>query len=439
MRRNRYVAFLVVTATPLVLLLTLASAQAGDESIRKQVLALNQLTGREPLAGKLQALLDDQKTAKLYLSEARKLLKEPKQPFNYNSALLLATIAEDVKDVPATEEFLRVCITKAFELRSTAKLAQSYGNLIEMLYNNKKYAESAKACRELLELKVKDTKPRLILIPDESDDDFIVLERYDLTGFLRQGVLRLLVKAVTKQGQYDQAMKVVENLLAEEKNDWMDVQLKGWVQREAGKEEESAKTYERVLELIAKDKTLEPDEKDHYILRNRYLLSGLYVDIKRVDKAAEQLKILMEKRPKEAAYPNDLGYIWADHDMNLDESEKLVRKALDLDRQRRKETPNLKPEDDHDNGSYLDSLGWVFFKQKRFKEAVDMLRKAVEDKESQHLEIYDHLGDAYLMLGQKAEAVAAWKKGLEFVGETRRDQDRRAIVEKKIRMNEKDD
>src|SRR5262249_26749694 len=155
------------------------------------------------------------------------------------------------------------------------------------------------------------------------------------TGFLRQGVLRLLVKAVTKQGQFDQAMKVVENLLVEEKNDWMDVQLKGWVQREAGKEEESAKTYERVLDLIAKDKTLDADEKEHYILRNRYLLSGLYVDINRIEKAAEQLKILIEKRPKEAAYPNDLGYIWADHDMNLEESEKLVRKALELDRKRR--------------------------------------------------------------------------------------------------------
>src|SRR5205807_2194713 len=112
---------------------------------------------------------------------------------------------------------------------------------IEMLYNNKKFAESAKVCKEVLELRVKETKPRQILIPDESEDDFFVLDRYDLTRFLRQGVLRLLVKAIAKQGDYGQAMKVVENLIVEEKNDWMDVKLKAWVQREAGKEAESAK------------------------------------------------------------------------------------------------------------------------------------------------------------------------------------------------------
>jgi tetratricopeptide (TPR) repeat protein len=218
----------------------------------------------------------------------------------------------------------------------------------------------------------------------------------------------------------------------------MDVQLKGWVQREAGKESDAAKTYERAIDLINKDKSLEPDEKEFYVLQDRYLLSGLYVDVNQIDKAAQQLKILIEKRPKEPAYHNDLGYIWADHNMNLAESEKLIRKALDLDRDRRKENPKLKPEDDHDNGSYLDSLGWVLYKQKKYKEAKEYLKKALEDKNAQHIEIFDHLGDACIMLGQRTEALEAWRKGLEFVGNSRRDRDRSVEVEKKIKKHEKD-
>ena len=71
-----------------------------------------------------------------------------------------------------------------------------------------------------------------------------------------------------------------------------------------------------------------------------------------------------------------------------------------------------------------------------WKEAKEPLLKAVEDKNGRHVEIYDHLGDAHLALGEKAEAIAAWKKGLAVAGESKRDQQRKAIVEKKIREAE---
>ena len=58
-------------------------------------------------------------------------------------------------------------------------------------------------------------------------------------------------------------------------------------------------------------------------------------------------------------------------------------------------SPVWLPGEDKDNGAYLDSLGWVLFRQQRFKEAKEALLKAVEDKSAQHIEIYDHLGDTY--------------------------------------------
>ena len=156
--------------------------------------------------------------------------------------------------------------------------------------------------------------------------------------------------------------------------------------------------------------------KAEFIERNRYVLSGIYIDLKKIDKATKLLKVLLEMQPDDPTYNNDLGYIWADHDMNLDEAEKMIRKALDEDTQAAQEaTPDLKPEDDKDNAAYLDSLGWVLFKQKKYKEAKKFLEEAIKDKEGQHIEIFDHLGDVYKALGENKEAIATWKKGIESV------------------------
>ena len=102
--------------------------------------------------------------------------------------------------------------------------------------------------------------------------------------------------------------------------------------------------------------------------------------------------------------------------MNLEESEKLIKEALDLDK---KEKEKLKKDGKIDevtpNAAYLDSLGWVLFKQKKYKEALEPLKQAAaDDDEGAHLEIWDHLGDCHMALGQRKEAIAAWEKGLKF-------------------------
>src|SRR5262249_4259790 len=146
----------------------------------------------------------------------------------------------------------------------------------------------------------------------------------------------------------------------------------------------------------------------------RYALSSVYVDAKKVDKAAEQLKELLKTDPDNPGYNNDLGYIWADHDMNLTESEKLIRKAIDDDKKNRaKANPDLKPDEIKANASYLDSLGWVLYKQKKYKEALPPLEEAVKDEEGQNIEIFDHLAEVHKALGDKKAAVEAWTKGLE--------------------------
>ena len=423
-----------------VLVLALAQPMRGEEqSVQSRVLDLDKITGTDVLRGEVRGLLDNKAEAKKLIDAALTLTKEKKKALTYNAALVLADVAGQMKDLKSSEVFFRICMDRAVKLESRSKLSQSYGGFIEFLFENKKYTEAERVCRELLELKSGDGKPREVLVAVTTrfgDVDFVPDDDFSTAKGLKLGVHRLLIKAISKQGKYDLALKLVDNLL-KSKDHWLERELKAWVLREAGKLEEAAKGYEDVIDRVGKDKNVDKETRDEFQDRYRYFLSNIFVDMNQIDKASEQLQTLLKKHPDNPGYANDLGYIWADHDMKLAEAEKLIRKALELDRKRRKADPELTPDEDHDNGAYLDSLGWVLFKQKKFKEAKEVMLKAVEDKQSQHIEIYDHLGDILLALGEQQAAVDAWRRGLEHVGTSRRDQERRALVEKKLQKQSK--
>ena len=123
---------------------------------------------------------------------------------------------------------------------------------------------------------------------------------------------------------------------------------------------------------------------------------GLY------DKAAELLQksLSMEEDQRMIANTsNYLGYMWVEHDQHLDEGGDLIKKALEID---------------PDNGAYLDSLGWYFYKKNQYDQAVEQLQKAVERIKPEDPLVYEHLGDAYLKANETAKAVESWQKALEL-------------------------
>ena len=257
-------------------------------------------------------------------------------------------------------------------------------------------------------------------------------------------VLEKLVQSKAKQGETDEALRMAEGLVQLDKGGWYFLQLKGWVLREAGKTDEAITTYEDVLDRLDDAKELKDDARTRIKRNVRYMLSGLHVDNKNVDKAAKQLQMLIKDDPDRATYYNDLGFIWADHDKNLDESEKLIRKALELDAKERKkllEDPekkkDLTPDEikrlKKENAAYLDSLGWVLYKQGKYEEALKYLEKAAKDEEDgNHIEIWDHWADALVALGKKKEAVGVWQKALKFEDVSPRDKERRKKVTQKM-------
>jgi len=376
-----------------------------------KALALNEVTGLDPIKGEIQTLLQDPEGSGKLLVVATRLAKDKKQPFAFNATLILGTVAERLKNVEAGETFYRLHAKQALQLLIEQGLSQAYGGLIQLFYDNKKYTEAEKVCREFLSIEGDETIDRL-----------------------KPVVLRRLVLAVAKQGDMTKALDILDKVLKAQPENWLNLELKARVLREAGKFEEAVKIYEDVIARIRKDDRLKKEEQDEFIDDYRYALSGLYVDLNQVDKASQQLKTLLEKDPNNPTYNNDLGYILADHDMNLSEAEQLIRKAIEEDRKQRRKAKL--PPDQQATAAYLDSLGWVLYKQKKYKEAKPYLEQAVKDPEGRHIEIYDHLGDVYQALGEKGEAVAAWREAVKAVGSNPREQKRKVEVEKKLKANE---
>jgi tetratricopeptide (TPR) repeat protein len=150
-----------------------------------------------------------------------------------------------------------------------------------------------------------------------------------------------------------------------------------------------------------------------------FLLGAIYERQKFFDKAEEQFQKVLSVNPKNAPVLNYYGYMLGDLGIRLDEAETLVQKAL-------KEDPF--------NGAYLDSLGWIYFKENKFSASEITLRKAVE-RERHDATIHSHLGDLYAKTGRGDLASAEWEKSL---AEWRRslpadlETDKVAELEKKI-------
>lgn len=388
-------------------------AQPGAE-LPSIVQKANQVTGTLAMEAAV-ANLSAEKDLKGQLAAAVALLKEKKGSFTVNSLWVLGRTAQKAKLYDEATAFTRAYIARAIELKSPAKILLGYSDLLDFLYRGQKFAECEKACREFLEFQF-----------EGEDDEIATLNRAKST------VLRQMIQCQARQGDGSKALATLDRLLQQDPSDLLNLQLKARVLHQLGKDEEAIEIYEELIPKVSGLERLRKEVRESFVADLRYALSGVYIDTKKIDKAISILKDLAEKYPDNSTYNNDLGYIMADNGKPLDEAEKLVRKAIDLDRAERKKQ-NLQGSEDRDNPAYLDSLGWVLFKQGKLEEAKKYLLEAVAQEDGQQAEIYDHLAEVQMALKLKSEAVKTWQRALEGEPFTKRDRLKRAEIEKKLK------
>jgi tetratricopeptide (TPR) repeat protein len=178
--------------------------------------------------------------------------------------------------------------------------------------------------------------------------------------------------------------------------------LTGVAESRSGSPEEGLIHLRRSLEL-------DPDRED-VLFEIGMSLEAL----DRPDESAQAFRRIIEINPENAQAYNYLGYMYAELGIHLEEASALVKKALELEPQ---------------NPSYLDSLGWVFFKQGRLTAAEPLLRQAA-DLDPDEPVIHEHLGAVYYKLGREKEARDSWERALEL------DPENEAIAEQLREMEE---
>src|SRR5579884_2874502 len=135
-----------------------------------------------------------------------------------------------------------------------------------------------------------------------------------------------------------------------------------------------------------------PDEKEMVWFQR----GAMYERMKKIDLAEQQFHKVLEADPNSAGALNYLGYMLADRNIRLEESLGYIMKAV---------------EKEPENGAYLDSLGWVYFRLGRYQEAEENLRRAVQ-KTPHDPTVHDHMGEVLMRLSKVREAAAQWQMSL---------------------------
>jgi tetratricopeptide (TPR) repeat protein len=160
-----------------------------------------------------------------------------------------------------------------------------------------------------------------------------------------------------------------------------------------------AKSWNEALAALAKAEQLstKPDDKAAV----QFLRGDLYQREKMFDQAeVEFRKVLATTSPTDpqaAATLNYLGYMNADRGVKLEESLNYIKQAVTFE-------PN--------NGAYLDSLGWAYFKLGKYDQAEENLTKA-EAHMNNDPTVQEHLGDLYQKTGRLKLAAAHWERSVQ--------------------------
>ena len=172
--------------------------------------------------------------------------------------------------------------------------------------------------------------------------------------------------------------------------------------------ERQSKNEEGATAAARRLRELYPDDR-----RGPLMEAQIHEEAGRLGDAERMLRDMIAKDPLDSTALNFLGYMFADRGERLPEAIELVQRALRIE-------PG--------NPSYLDSLGWAYFKQGNLTDADKPLTEAAKLMPDNSV-VQDHLGDLRFRQQRFAEAVAAWERALAGDG----DLVDRAAVEKKMR------
>jgi Tfp pilus assembly protein PilF len=132
--------------------------------------------------------------------------------------------------------------------------------------------------------------------------------------------------------------------------------------------------------------------------RMLYYLAIAQADQGKDDLAETSFRQSIKQAPFNAYSLNYFGYWLIEKNRGFEEAKAYIQQAVDK-----------QPE----NGAFVDSLGWVYFKMGDYQNALIYLERAAMLIPDDPV-ITDHLGDVYWALERQTEAMHEWRRALIF-------------------------
>jgi len=211
------------------------------------------------------------------------------------------------------------------------------------------------------------------------------------------GFLRIEAQTLADLGRVDEGVALLRTQLKGTAGDFNEYLVISNLYLQSGRATEAVAAARKALELA-------PAGRDDMTEAALITLSSAQERAGDPRGSEESLRRILARDPDNATALNNLGYFLVERNERLTEALEMIQRAV-------RANPT--------NSSFLDSLGWAYFKLGRLDEAERHLTEAAR-RNNQSATIHEHLGDVYQKRGKNELARAAWQKALSLAigGET---------------------
>ncbi len=345
--------------------------------------AVEKAGGVESISREAKQITTDAKQLDALIAVAKKWQAKSLDDLPQGARVVLAMMLLDAKRFDEAGEYFKLAL--ATKPKTAAELYFSWGL---GLLNNDKHAEAAAVFQQGLDERA---------LPNDNP----LFHTY-------------LGLSLEMAGRTDEALKVARNAaqIAGGKNSRLESRV-CWILYHAKRNAEAMAAYEKLLARFDGDYNSEDNRR---VMREaRLSMSNICVLTGDMPRAEEFLEQILDEFPDDVSALNDLGYLWADQNKNLDRALEMTQRAVAAD---------------PDNEAYRDSLGWALYRLRRYDEALVELNKAAEVDDPDGV-ILEHLADCQRDAGKTADAIATYERAVKKLT-AEKDSDKAAGVQKKL-------
>jgi len=195
---------------------------------------------------------------------------------------------------------------------------------------------------------------------------------------------RLEAQALRKSGKVDQGLAILEDLTRKQSSDPSSYIALAQGYSDASRGAQAVKVLQEAQAKFPEEQSI------------TFELASVLEKQKKYSEAEAVFRQLIAKDPQNAAALNYLGYMLAERGERLTESVDYLKRAIAIE---------------PDNGSFLDSIGWAYYKDGKLDLAFENMKRAADQLPANSV-VQDHYGDVLSKMGRWDDAIAAWNRAL---------------------------